>query len=132
MVLSVSDMIRGRYGDITNPSYLDVCLNQSTGVRFKIDNIIINREYYRNYHLDDSEINEFEFVRELTDEEFYPIELLIESNYKFPDCVIDIERNDDDIYELVNLLRNKKEQLESLKREIGNLERNLYWEMRQI
>ena len=70
LVLSVSSMIFGRYGEMETPNYLDRYMNQDgTGLRFKIDNIIINMEYYRNYYLDDKELNEFELVKELTDEE---------------------------------------------------------------
>ena len=86
-------MVYGRYGDIEKPSYLDACMDQGhTDLRFKIDNIIINRNSYRNYSLDDSQINDLKFVKELTDEEFYPMQLLIYSNYKFPHCIIDIEK----------------------------------------
>ena len=71
-------MVYGRYGDIEKPSYLDAYIDQGhTDLRFKIDNIIINRNSYRNYSLDDSQINDFKLVKELTDEEFYPMQLLI-------------------------------------------------------
>ena len=85
LVLSVSDMIYGRYGEMENPNYLDTYMNQDgTGLKFKIDDIIIHMESYRNYYLNDKELAEFEFVRELTDEEFYPMELLLPSHYKYP------------------------------------------------
>ena len=78
-------MIYGRYGEMENPNYLDTYMNQDgTGLKFKIDDIIIHMESYRNYYLNDKELAEFEFVRELTDEEFYPMELLIHSHYKYP------------------------------------------------
>lgn len=132
LVLSVSDMVYGRYGDIEKPSYLDAYMYQGhTDLRFKIDNIIINRNYYRNYGLDDSQINDFKLVKELTDEEFYPMQLLIYSNYKFPHCIIDIEKVKNNVTELVNLLRNKKEELRNLKKEIGTLEKSLYKAMKQ-
>lgn len=125
-------MVYGRYGDIEKPSYLDAYVDQShTDLRFKIDNIIINRNSYRNYGLDDSQINDFKLVKELTDEEFYPMQLLIYSNYKFPRCIIDIEKVKNNVTELVNLLRNKKEELRNLKKEIGTLEKSLYKAMKQ-
>lgn len=125
-------MVYGRYGDIEKPSYLDAYMDQGhTDLRFKIDNIIINRNSYRNYSLDDSQINDFKFVKELTDEEFYPMQLLIYSNYKFPHCIIDIEKVKNNVTELVNLLSNKKEELKNLKKEIGILEKSLYKAMKQ-
>lgn len=125
-------MVYGRYGDIEKPSYLDAYMNQGyTDLRFKIDNIIINRNSYRNYSLDESQINDFELVKELTDEEFYPMQLLIYSNYKFPNCIIDIEKVKNNVTELVNVLRNKKEELWKLEKEIGTLEKSLYKAMKQ-
>lgn len=124
-------MVYGRYGDIENPSFLDTYMNQNnTDLRFKIDNIIINKNSYRNYSLYDN-LNNFELVRELTDEEFYPMQLLICSNYKFPHCIIDIEKVKNNVTELVNLLRNKKEELGNLEKEIGTLEKSLYKAMKQ-
>lgn len=132
LVLSVSNMIYGRYGDILNPSYLDACMyTDRTGLKFKIDNIIINMESYRNYDLEDSEINDFELVKKLTDEEFYPMELLIHSSYKFPNYIIDVEKNKNNVTNLVDLLRNKKEKLCNLQKEIRNLEKDLFKAMKK-
>ena len=69
--------------------------------------------------------------KELTDEEFYPMQLLIYSTYKFPHCIIDIEKVKNNVTELANLLRNKKEELRNLKKEIGTLEKSLYKAMKQ-
>ena len=54
------------------------------------------------------------------------IALAIYSNYKFPHCIIDIEKVKNNVTELANLLRNKKEELRNLKKEIGTLEKSLY------
>lgn len=125
-------MVYGRYGDIEKPSYLDTYMDQGhTDLRFKINNIIINRNSYRNYSLDESQINDFELVKELTDEEFYPMQLLIYSSYKFPHCIIDIEKVKNNVTELVNVLRDKKEELWELEKEIGILEKSLYKAMKQ-
>ncbi len=125
-------MVYGRYGDIEKPSYLDAYMDQGhTDLRFKIDNIIINRNSYRNYSLDESQINDFELVKKLTDEEFYPMQLLIYSNYKFPHCIIDIEKVKNNVTELVDVLRDKKEELWKLEKEIGTLEKSLYKVMKQ-
>ena len=43
LVLSISDMIYGRCGDMINSTNLERWINQDgTGLRFKIDDIIIN------------------------------------------------------------------------------------------
>lgn len=127
LVLSVSDMIYGRYGEMENPNYLDSYMNQDgTGLRFKIDDIIINMEYYRNFYLDDKELEEFEFIKELTDEEFYPMELLIHSHYKYPDIVIDVHNHIDDVSDIVNTIKYKKSELEKLEKDICKLEKELF------
>ena len=131
LVLTVSDMIYGRCGEILNPSYLDNYMHQDgTGLRFKIDDIVINMEYYRNYYLDDDEINNFEFVKELTDEEFYPMYLLINSNYRFPNFLIDVQSHMDSVSGIVSLLQKKKSELYDLQKEIGKLEKELYRKMK--
>lgn len=127
LVLSVSDMVYGRYGEMENPNYLDSYMNQDgTGLRFKIDDIIINMEYYRNFYLDDKELEEFEFVKELTDEEFYPMELLIYSHYKYPDVVIDVHNHINDVSDIVNTIKYKKSELEKLEKDICKLEKELF------
>lgn len=131
LVLSVSDMVYGRYGEMASPNYMDSYMNQDgTGLRFKIDDIIINMEYYRNYKLDDKELAEFEFVKELIDEEFYIMKLLIDSNYKFPPITIDIHKHMNDVSNIVSELKHKKSDLKNLYKDIRNLERKLFVSMR--
>ena len=131
LVLSVSDMIYGRYGEMENPNYLDSYMNQDgTGLKFKIDDIIIHMESYRNYYLNDKELAEFEFVRELTDEEFYPMELLIHSHYKYPEIVVDVHKHTDDIANLVHIIKYKKSEVEKLEKDICELEKELFVAMR--
>lgn len=130
LVLSISSMIFGRYGEVGNPNYLDNYMNQSgSGLRFKIDDIIINMEYCRNYFLDDKELNKFVLVKELTDEEFYPMELLIHSHYRYPEGVIDIHKVMNNVTGLVSILRKKKSELKKLEKEIGDLEKQLFNKM---
>lgn len=132
LVLCVSDMIYGRYGEMLNPSYLDNYMHQDgTGLRFKIDDIVINMDYYRNYYLDDNEINNFELVKELSDEEFYPMDLLIESNCRFPNILINVQSHIDSVSEIVSLLRKKKSELQDLQKEIRKLEKELYQKMKK-
>ena len=127
LVLSVSDMIYGRYGEMENPNYLDIYMNQDgTGLKFKIDDIIIHMESYRNYYLNDKELAEFEFVRELTDEEFYPMELLIHSHYKYPEIIVDVHKHTDNISNLVHTIKYKKLEVEKLEKDICKLEKELF------
>lgn len=130
LVLLVSDMVYGRYGSMDNPSYLDRYMNQSgTGLRFKIDNIIINMDYWRNYRLDDKELETFQFVKKLTDKEFYPIDLLIHSNYKYPDIIIDVHKHMNDVYDIVKAIRHKQSEMDKLKNDICKLEKELFISM---
>jgi hypothetical protein len=131
LVLSISDMIYGRCGDMINPTYLDVYMNQDgTGLRFKIDDIIINKDYIRNYYLNDKVLDKFELVKELTDEEFYPMELLINSHYKYPSVIIDIHKHMHDVFDIVKTIRNKKSKVEKLKKDICTLEKKLFASMK--
>ena len=127
LVLSISNMIYGRYGNMENPNYLDSYMNQGgTGLRFKIDNIIINGDHIRNYYFDDKELNEFELVKELTDEEFDPMYLLINSSCKYPAVVIDIHKHTNDVSDQVYIIKHKKSEKEKLERSICNLEDKLF------
>lgn len=130
LVLTIGDMIYGRYGNMISPNYLESYINQETGLRFKIDDIVINMEYYRNYYLDDDEINDFVLVKELTDEEFYPISILINSNYRFPAIIIDIHKHMKDVSDMVAQIKNKEAELLSLKREVHGLHKQLYLKMK--
>lgn len=127
LVLSVSDMIYGRYGEIANPSYLDEYMNQDrSGLIFNIDNIIINGDYITNYYFDEKYLDEFELVKELTDKEFYLVESLIQSNYKYPSIVIDVNKHTNDTSKIVNAIKRKKSKVKKLKKDICNLEKKLY------
>ena len=125
-------MIYGRFGDILNPNVWDIVMNQEgTGLRFKIDNIIINSDYIRNYELDEKNLDEFEFVKELTDKEFYLVESLIHSHYKYPSIVIDVNKHTKDASKIVNAIRRKESKVEKLEKDICNLEKKLYTSVRQ-
>lgn len=132
LVLSISDMIYGRYGDMASPNYLDKYMNQDgTGLRFKIDNIIINGDYIRNYYLDEKDLDKFELAKELTDKEFYLIESLLYSCYKYPSVVIDVNKHKNNASKIVNTIKRKESKVEKLKKDIGTLEKKLYAFVRQ-
>ena len=132
LIISISDMVYGRYGDMINPSYMDRYMNQDgTGLRFKIDDIIINRDYIHNYSLDENDLDELEFVKELTDDEFYPIELITNSNFAFPDTVIDVHKHMDGVSDIIKNLKHKKSEKEKLVKDIRKLELQLFYAMVQ-
>ena len=133
LVLSISDMIYGRYGEMANPSYLDEYMNQDgTGLRFKIDNIIINGDYIRNYYLDEKALDEFELIKELTDKEFCLIESLIGSNYRYPSVIIDVRKHMNDTSKMVNTIKRKKSKVEKLKKDICNLEKMIFTSVQSL
>ena len=121
LVLSVDDkMIYGRTGGYIKASSLENWINQDgPGIKFKINDIIINGDYIRNYYLDEKDLEHFKLVKELTDKEFYPMELLINSRYNFPHTLIDITdisdnviKKDGVLYEHVFSLKDGKYYLE--------------------
>lgn len=130
LVLDIKDMIYGRYGEMESPNYLELYMNQEAGLRFKIDNIVINMEYYRNYQLDDTDINDFVLVKELTDDEFYPMSILINSRYKFPSIVIDVHEHMVNVKDMVEEIKSKEAELLKLQKEVHDLHKQLYLKMR--
>jgi hypothetical protein len=122
-------MIYGRRGDFVKTSNLENWINQDgPGLRFKIDDIIINRDYIRNYYLDDKGLDKFELVRELTDEEFYTIKILACSNYSWPAALIDIDniKDNEEVLDIVQAHKDREKELEKLYKEIKALEIDLY------
>lgn len=130
LVLSVGkDMIYGRRGDFVKTSNLEDWVNQDgPGVNFKIGDIIIGKGYIRNYYLNEKCLEQFDLVRELTDEEFYPIEIITYSGYLWPDALIDIDKikDNEEVLDLVRTYKQKEEELEHLEKEIKYLEIDLY------
>ena len=130
LVLSISDMIYGRRGDYVKTSNLEDWINQDgPGLGFKIDDIIINIDYIRNYYLDDKSLDKFELVKELSDEEFDLIEILTYSDYKWPKAlIVDINKfkDDEEVLDIVRAHKYREEELEHLKKEIKYLEIDLY------
>lgn len=133
LVLSISDMIYGRRGDYVKTSALEDWINQDgPGVKFKIGDIIIGKDYIRNYNLDEKCLEQFELVKELTDEEFYPIEILTFSNYGWPAALIDIDniKDNEGVLDIVRAHKDREKELEKLNKEIKALEIDLYMAIR--
>lgn len=126
LVLSISNMVYGRYGKMFNPTYLEAYIHQNgTGLKIKIDNIIINRDYIRNYYLNEKELEDFELVKELTDEEFYLIDIFINSNLENIDGLIDIHK-DKNVSKIVKGIRYTKSEVAKLEHNILIMERCLF------
>jgi hypothetical protein len=130
LVLAIDDkMIYGRRGDFVKTSNLEDWINQDgPGIQFKIDDIIINRDYIRNYYLNENCLDQFELVKELSDEEFYLMEILISSRYNFPTALIEVSKyiENDEILDILRAHKDREKELEKLKKEIHNLEQELY------
>jgi hypothetical protein len=124
-----NETIYGRRGDYVNTSNLEDWINQAgPGIRFKIDDIIIARDYIINYSLDEEYLEKFELVKELSDEEFSPMEILIHSRYNISEALIDINKIKDnsEVLDIVRAHRDREKELTKLITEIKNLELDLY------
>ena len=131
LVLSISNMVYGRYGKMFNPTFLDTYLNQNgTGVKIKIDNIIINSDYIRNYYLNEKELEDFELIKELTDEEFYLMEIFINSKLKNSNGLIDIDKGKD-VSKIVKEIRYAKSKVVKLENDIRRMEQTLFSYMQE-
>ena len=130
LTYSIDDeMVYGRRGIYLETSNLEEWINRDgPGLVFKIGDFIICSDYIRNYFLDEKDLESFELVRELTNEEFSIIEILIDSNYNFPPALIDIDKFKDntDISIISLAIKDRKERIAKLKSEIYNLEEDLY------
>lgn len=130
LVLSIGDdYIFGRRGDFVHTSNLENLINQDgPGVVFKVGEALICRDYIRNYRLDEKCLDKFELVKELTDDEFYPMEILIHSRYKLPDVLIDIDKikDNEEVIDIVRAHQDREKELKSLTKEIKSLEIDLY------
>jgi hypothetical protein len=130
LVLSIDkEMIYGRRGEYVNTSNLEDWINQDgPGVSFKIGDIIIGKDYIRNYYLNEKCLEQFKLIRELTDEEFYPIEILTFSDYRWPAAIIDIDKikDNEEVFDIVRAHKSIEEELEKLNNEIKYLEVDLY------
>lgn len=132
LVLAIDDkMVYGRRGDFAKTSNLEDWINQDgPGVGFKIDDIIIYRDYIRNYYLDEECLDQFELVKELSDEEFYPIEILTFSRYNFPAQLIAVHEHMNDVVNLTELIKHKESEVAKINTQLRELEKQLYLTMR--
>ena len=113
LVVSKDDkMIYGRRGDMENPKYLDTYMGSAStdGLKYKInDDIVIYDDYIRNYRLDEKDLENFEFITELSDDEFNLFKVFTFSNFKFPNNTIDLKPSSskfkDHIYNITKLKR---------------------------
>lgn len=132
LVFSVDkEMIYGRRGEYVNTSNLEAWINQNgPGVSFKIGDIIIGKDYIRNYYLDEKCLEQFELIKELTDKEFSIIETITYSDFPFPPAVVDVDKltESTEIELLVRLIRNWKKEKVEIDKKIRTIEEALYKE----
>lgn len=125
LVLSVDDeMVYGRRGVYKKTSNLEDWISQGKwGFIFKIDDIIIDSNNIRNYYLDEECLEQFKLVKELSDEEFYPIEILSHTSYNLPTFLVDInkDRNTNLINAIVKDIKERELKIKQLNSEILNL-----------
>ena len=111
-VLSVDgSFVYGRCGEILNPTFLDSykIMSSKKGISFKIDDIIINSNYIKNYnyHYDDPrELDSFKFIKELSDKDYFIMKTfigsLVGSDYydDLNNIIVDLNKCDDDLLNL--------------------------------
>lgn len=123
------EMVYGRRGIYLETSNMEDWINRDgPGLVFKIRDIIICSDYIRNYFLDEKDLESFELIRELTDEEFYPIEILTYSDCQWPAALIDIDKikDNEEVLDIVRAHKDREKELEKLNKEIKALEIDLY------
>ena len=74
-------------------------------------------------------MNNFELVRELTDDEFSLIYTLITSRKKYPDVIIDVNKHAAECRELISLISEKRSEMDKLERAVDQLERKFFYKM---
>ena len=130
LAYSIDDeMVYGRRGEYVKTSNLERWINQNgPGLRFKIGDIIIDSDYIRNYFLNEKDLESFELVKELTDEEFSIIETLTYSDYCFPSTLADINKlvEQGDANVICQAIKDKEEKISKLESEIFILNQGLY------
>lgn len=119
-------MIYGRRGEMLNPKYLDVYMSNviTGGLKYKInDDIIIYDDYIRNYYIDEKDLENFEFITELSDDEFNLIKVSTNSNYKF---MIDLKAIKNQHMKLVNNIIDLTKKIKELTNESNILTVELF------
>lgn len=123
------EMIYGLRGVYTTTSQLEDWINQDdSDICFKIGEVLIFKDYIRNYFLDEKDIKSFEPIKELTDKEFSIIETITYSDFPFPPAVIDIDKLTEslEIELLVRLIRDWKKEKVEIDKKIHTIEEALY------
>jgi hypothetical protein len=130
LVLSTdNEMIYGIRGIYTTASQLEDWINQDgSDICFKIGEVLIFKDYIRNYFLDEEDLKSFEPIKELTDKEFSIIETIAYSDFPFPPAVIDVDKLTEsiEIELLVRLVCDWKREKVEIDKKIRTLEEALY------
>lgn len=123
------EMIYGLRGVYTTTSQLEDWINQDgSDICFKIGEVLIFKDYIRNYFLDEEDLKSFEPVKELTDKEFNIIETIAYSDFPFPPANIDVDKltESTEVELLVRLVRDWKKEKVEIDKKIRTLEEALY------
>lgn len=128
IVLSISDMIYGRRGYSEEPGFLKYSTsNTSAGLRFKVGNLIFDCENIRNYFFDEDELNDFVFVKELTDGAFSLIEVFSETRVAYPAITISTDESiNSTTLGLIEQIKVKEAEKIKIQEELKKLERKLF------
>lgn len=123
------EMIYGIRGIYTTTSQLEDWINQDgPDICFKIGEVLIFKDYIRNYFLDEEDLKSFEPIKELTDKEFSIIETITYSDFPFPPAVIDVDKltESTEIELLVKLIGDWKKEKVEIDKKIHTIEEALY------
>lgn len=130
LVLSADkEMIYGIRGVYTTTSQLEDWINQDgSDICFKIGEVLIFKDYIRNYFLDEEDLKSFEPIKELTNKEFSIIETIAYSDFPFPPAVIDVDKltESTEVELLVRLVCDWKKEKVEIDKKIRTLEEALY------
>lgn len=123
------EMIYGLRGVYTTTSQLEDWINQDgSDICFKIGEVLIFKDYIRNYFLDEEDLKSFEPIKELTDKEFNIIETIAYSDFPFPPANIDVDKltESTEVELLVRLVQDWKKEKVEIDKKIHTLEEALY------
>lgn len=123
------EMIYGIRGVYTTTSQLEDWINQDgSDICFKIGEVLIFKDYIRNYFLDEEDLKSFEPIKELTDKKYSIIETITYSDFPFPPAVIDVDQlaESTEIELLVRLIHDWKKEKVEIDKKIYTLEEALY------
>lgn len=109
-------------------------MSSRKGISFKIDEIIINSNYIKNYNYyydDPRELDSFKFIKELSDKDYFIMKAFMESDYwndwnDFNNLIIDLNKCDNALLGLALEIEQKVDRFYEMNKEIRCLKRTLF------